>query len=230
MSLPDADLSSALSCSDLSSQSEERLSRFPLITQISSQLLTLQCAIAHTDMPLSAGPTRFAPFTQQFQKGYTAFRRPEYCEYVSSRMSQIPLERGDAVFFNPACFHQPGKNTLSHPRVANLLQVSACFGRPMETNDRVKMSKSVWPVIRRWAETIGGEPADRNGKLNGRTNGDSPHKSRLSNGNAPLFKPNHPLQLSALISATCDDYGYPNRKDADPVSGQLSLATSADLC
>jgi len=138
-------------------------------------------------MPLSAGPTRFAPFTQQYQKGYAAFNLPQYVEYLEPRMSQMELRKGDAVFFNPATFHQPGENTLDEPRIANLLQVSAGWGRPMEANDRMKMTKSVWPEIKRWAEGAKhaegkGDGANGSGGANGHTSNGHESNSHESNG------------------------------------------------
>ena len=169
---------------------------------MAAQLLTLQGAIAHTDMPLESGPTRFGLFTQQFKKGYMVLKDPMYIDYVARSMAQLPLEKGDAVFFNPACLHQPGSNTTSNPRVANLLQVSACWGTPMETTNKLAMAKSVWPVIKRWSRNLKtdadqGTPADRDWK--------------------------HPLQLEALINATCDDFGYPRDFDTMPVSDLVAF-------
>jgi len=165
----------------VSHQTMDRIHRFPLINQIASQFLTLQAAIAHTDMPLSTGPTRFLPFSQQFDKGYISVQDPQYLEWTKPRMVQLPLNKGDAVFFNPATFHQPGVNVTDGERVANLLQVSAAFGRSMESCDRLGMSKSVFPVMKRWDEEI------KDGKSD---------KSKL--------------QLEALIAATASDYGYPH--------------------
>lgn len=61
----------------------------------------------------------------------------------ANHMAQLPLEKGDAVFFNPAYLHQPNSNTTSSPRVANLLQVSDCWGTPMKTIDKLAIAKSV---------------------------------------------------------------------------------------
>lgn len=166
------------------------------MNQITSQLLTLQAAIAHTDMPLETGPTRFMPFSQQFHKGYLAFKRPEYIDYVKPRMVQLPLSKGDAVFFNPATFHQPGENVTEHWRAANLLQVSSPFGRPMEALDRLKMTKAVWPVLKK----------RHAGLQSGQANGHTPEAER---------------QLDAVICATCDDYGYPQNIDRMTVSGLI---------
>jgi ectoine hydroxylase-related dioxygenase (phytanoyl-CoA dioxygenase family) len=62
---------------------------------------------------------------------------------------QLPLAKGDAAFFNPALFHGAGTNVSADvQRTANLLQVSSAFGRAMETVDRTKITKAVYPVLR----------------------------------------------------------------------------------
>ena len=53
------------------------------------------------------------------------------------------------MFFNPALFHGAGTNVSADVRrMANLLQVSSAFGRAMETVDRAKVSKAVYPALR----------------------------------------------------------------------------------
>ena len=53
---------------------------------------------------------------------------------------QLPLTKGDAVFFNPALFHAAGSNTTSDVRrMANLLQISSAFGRAMDAVDRADL-------------------------------------------------------------------------------------------
>jgi ectoine hydroxylase-related dioxygenase (phytanoyl-CoA dioxygenase family) len=62
------------------------------------------------------------------------------------------------LFFNPALFHGAGANTSPDiHRMANLLQVSSAFGRAMETVDRRKMSKLLYPfaVAAREAGALG---------------------------------------------------------------------------
>ncbi len=62
---------------------------------------------------------------------------------------QLPLDKGDAVFFNPAVMHGAGTNrTADRFRMANLLQVSSALGRAMETVDRARMCRAVFPVLR----------------------------------------------------------------------------------
>lgn len=51
-------------------QSTTACARYPKSTQIATQFLTLQGAVAHSDMPLESGPTRFLPFSQMFEEGY----------------------------------------------------------------------------------------------------------------------------------------------------------------
>jgi len=113
-----------------------------------SPVLTLQGAVAHSDMPVESGPTMYLPYSHQYAPGYLAWRRPEFRAFFARRYVQLPLTKGDAVFFNPALFHGAGTNTSADvQRMANLLQVSSAFGRAMETVDRVKTAKSVYPVL-----------------------------------------------------------------------------------
>ena len=111
-----------------------------------SPILTLQGAVAHCDMPLESGPTKLLPFSQTYRPGYAAWRRDDFRAHFEEHYVQLPLAKGDAVFFSPALFHAAGANT-SHDihRFANLLQVSSAFGRAMETIDRDKMCKLLYP-------------------------------------------------------------------------------------
>jgi ectoine hydroxylase-related dioxygenase (phytanoyl-CoA dioxygenase family) len=128
-------------------QSPEVVGKFPAHTQIMSQFLTLQGGMAHVDMPVELGPTRFLPFSQQYEWGYLACRRPEFVAYIEEHSVQLPLSKGDAVFFNPALFHFAGANRADTDRVANLIQISSPFGRTMETIDTIAMAKAVYPIL-----------------------------------------------------------------------------------
>ena len=128
-------------------QDDSLVAEFPIATQIFSQLLTLQGAVAHTDMNTSSGPTLLLPFSQQYQHGYLAWRNPEFIDYFQHNAVQLPLNKGDAVFFSPALFHAGGNNTESSDRIANLLQISSAFGKAMESVDRTKMTKLIYPVL-----------------------------------------------------------------------------------
>jgi ectoine hydroxylase-related dioxygenase (phytanoyl-CoA dioxygenase family) len=122
--------------------------RYPAHVHLLSPVLTLQGAVAHSDMPLESGPTLYLPYSHQYPQGYLAWRQAEFKEYFAEHHVQLPLEKGDAGFFNPALFHGAGTNVSSDvQRVANLLQVSSAFGRAMETVDRVKVAKSVYSVL-----------------------------------------------------------------------------------
>ncbi|MBV2354880.1 phytanoyl-CoA dioxygenase family protein [Streptomyces sp. J2-1] len=115
-----------------------------------SPLLTLQGAVAHCDMPVESGPTRYLPYSQRYEPGYLAWRLPAFRAYFEERQVQLPLSKGDAVFFNPAVFHAAGTNrTADVRRSANLLQVSSAFGRAMETVDREAVAGAVYPVLLR---------------------------------------------------------------------------------
>ncbi|WP_395607176.1 phytanoyl-CoA dioxygenase family protein [Pseudomonas sp. B22129] len=129
-------------------QTNEVVERFPLPLHVLSQYLTLQGAVAHSDMPLETGPTQLLPFSQQYALGYLAWRRPEFIDYFQQHAVQLPLNKGDLLFFNPALFHAAGTNrTPSTQRMANLLQISSAFGKPMEALDRDSMMLAVYPEL-----------------------------------------------------------------------------------
>jgi ectoine hydroxylase-related dioxygenase (phytanoyl-CoA dioxygenase family) len=111
-------------------------------------VLTLQGAVAHCDMPVETGPTLYLPHSQKYEPGYVAFHLPEFTEYFEAHHVQLPLEKGDAAFFNPALFHGAGTNRSADVRrMANLLQISSAFGRAMETVDRTAMCEALYPVL-----------------------------------------------------------------------------------
>lgn len=113
-----------------------------------SPVLTLQGAVAHCDMSVESGPTKLLPFSQGYRAGYAAWRLPEFRAYFEENYIQLPLKKGDALFFNPALFHGAGANTTPDiHRMANLLQVSSAFGRAMETIDRTAMCKVLYPAL-----------------------------------------------------------------------------------
>nr|WP_246315521.1 phytanoyl-CoA dioxygenase family protein [Kineococcus aurantiacus] len=122
--------------------------RYPAHVHLLSPVLTLQGAVAHSDMPVESGPTLYLPYSHQYPEGYLAWRRPEFREHFAEHHVQLPLAKGDAGFFNPALFHGAGSNVSADvQRSANLLQVSSAFGRAMETVDRVKVAKAVYPAL-----------------------------------------------------------------------------------
>lgn len=130
-------------------QSQAEIERFPAHVHRLSPVLTLQGAVAHCDMPLESGPTLFLPFSQTYEPGYLALKREEFRDYFDRHHVQLPLEKGDVVFFNPALFHAAGTNSSKDiRRVANLLQVSSAFGRAMETVNRQRMSAALYPVLK----------------------------------------------------------------------------------
>jgi ectoine hydroxylase-related dioxygenase (phytanoyl-CoA dioxygenase family) len=129
-------------------QEQNELARYPMHAHLMSAQLTLQGAVAHTDMPLESGPTLLLPFSQQYELGYFAWRNPEFKAYFDAHAIQLPLKQGDALFFNPALFHAAGSNhTQDFHRSANLLQVSSAFGRAMEQIDRYAMTQALYPAL-----------------------------------------------------------------------------------
>ncbi|MBY5663206.1 phytanoyl-CoA dioxygenase family protein [Rhizobium leguminosarum] len=130
-------------------QSSKVIEQFPAHVHRLSPVLTLQGAVAHCDMPLESGPTLFLPHSQTYVPGYLALKRQEFRDYFEANHVQLPLEKGDLVFFNPALFHAAGTNRSTDiKRVANLLQVSSAFGRAMETVNRERMSAKLFPALK----------------------------------------------------------------------------------
>jgi ectoine hydroxylase-related dioxygenase (phytanoyl-CoA dioxygenase family) len=126
----------------------EKMMRYPAHIHDISPLLTLQGAVAHCDMPIESGPTMLLPHSQKFREGYLAFGREEYQEYFAQHHVQLPLQKGDVLFFNPAVMHGAGNNVSADiQRMANLLQVSSAFGRAMEAVDRNAMCKALYPKL-----------------------------------------------------------------------------------
>ncbi|MGO8188936.1 phytanoyl-CoA dioxygenase family protein [Rhizobium leguminosarum] len=130
-------------------QSSKVIEQFPAHVHRLSPVLTLQGTVAHCDMPLESGPTLFLPHSQTYVPGYLALKRQEFRDYFETNHVQLPLEKGDLVFFNPALFHAAGTNrSVDIKRVANLLQVSSAFGRAMETVNRERMSARLFPALK----------------------------------------------------------------------------------
>ena len=127
-------------------QSADISAQYPAHVHDLSPALTLQGAVAHCDMPVESGPTKLLPFSQLYRPGYVAWRREDFRAYFETHHIQLPLSKGDAVFFNPALFHAAGANVSANiHRMANLLQVSSAFGRAMETLDRRAMCNAMYP-------------------------------------------------------------------------------------
>ncbi|MFF9044562.1 phytanoyl-CoA dioxygenase family protein [Streptomyces parvulus] len=144
--------------------SDEAAAAYPAHVHRLSPVLTLQGAVAHRDMPVESGPTMYLPHSQKYAPGYLAWRRPEFRAYFEARHVQLPLAKGDAVFFSPALFHAAGANRSADVRrMANLLQISSAFGRAMESVDREAVVNAVYPVLlerrargvdERWLENV----------------------------------------------------------------------------
>jgi ectoine hydroxylase-related dioxygenase (phytanoyl-CoA dioxygenase family) len=123
--------------------------RYPAHVHALSPVLTLQGAVAHTDMPLESGPTLYLPHSHRYLPGYLAWRREDFKAWFAEHHVQLPLRKGDAVFFNPALLHGAGTNVSADiQRMANLLQVSSAFGRAMEEVDRARVVTAIFPALR----------------------------------------------------------------------------------
>ncbi len=130
--------------------SNEAVAQYPAHVHRMSQVLTLQGAVAHCDMPVESGPTLYLPHSQKLLAGYLASRLPRFQDVFETERVQLPLAKGDAVFFNPALFHAAGSNsTPDVRRMANLLQISSPFGRAMESVDRARAAAAIFPALLR---------------------------------------------------------------------------------
>ncbi|OIQ67806.1 phytanoyl-CoA dioxygenase (PhyH) [mine drainage metagenome] len=131
-------------------QTADLSAQYPAHVHDLSPVLTLQGAIAHCDMSVESGPTKLLPLSQAYRAGYAAWRLPAFRAYFEENFVQLPLSKGDAIFFNPALLHAAGTNrTTNVERFVNLVQVSSAFGRAMETVDRQKMCTLLYPVLLR---------------------------------------------------------------------------------
>ncbi len=128
-------------------QGIEQLQAYPKNVHHLSPHLTLQGAIAHVDMPIESGPTKLLPFSQQYGAGYVATQLDEFRRYFDDHHVQLPLRKGDMVFFNPAVFHAAGENQTTTDRFANLWQIGSAFGRTTELVDRTLLCHQIYPSL-----------------------------------------------------------------------------------
>ena len=142
-------------------QTAEVSATYPAHVHDLCPLMTLQGGIAHCDMPVASGPTKLLPFSQLYRPGYAAWRRTDFRDHFEAHFVQMPLAKGDAIFFSPALFHAAGANRSADVhRMVNLLQVSSAFGRAMESVDRGAICRALFPhLARAWADGALTEPA-----------------------------------------------------------------------
>lgn len=128
--------------------SRDTIATYPAHVHAMSPMLTLQGGLAHVDTPLEAGPTMFLPHSHKFLPGFLAAARPDVRAYVLEHKVQVPLAKGDFVFFNPAVMHGAGTNhTADVKRMVNLFQVSSAFGKAMESIDHDGLVRAVYPSL-----------------------------------------------------------------------------------
>lgn len=129
-------------------QDVETLKRYPASQHALSASLTLQGAVAHSDMPVESGPTKLLPYSQSYLPGYIAVLLPQFRAFFEEAHVQLPLEKGDMLFFNPATFHAAGENkTADIHRFANLMQIGSAYGRSIEIVDRSRITLAVYEEL-----------------------------------------------------------------------------------
>jgi ectoine hydroxylase-related dioxygenase (phytanoyl-CoA dioxygenase family) len=183
--------------------SPEQLAAYPAHLHRTSPVLTLQGAVAHCDMPVQSGPTMLLPYSQRFPGGYIAFNRPEFVAFFAEHHVQLPMRKGDALFFNPALYHAAGSNVSSDiRRMANLLQISSPFGRAMEALDRGAMVRAVYPVLR--AMKAAGRPQRELLNVVVATAEGYPFPTNLDS-DPPIGALAPPSQVDTVLAALADD-------------------------
>jgi ectoine hydroxylase-related dioxygenase (phytanoyl-CoA dioxygenase family) len=126
----------------------EQMAEYPTHIHATGPTLILQGGVAHCDMPVESGTTKLLPHSQRYLPGYVAATRPEFQDYFEKHCVQLPLEKGDAIFFSPALFHAAGENrTADVVRMVNLIQTASAFARHMENLDRTAMARAVYPHL-----------------------------------------------------------------------------------
>ena len=129
-------------------QQEHQLRDYPVTVHRLSAALTLQGGISHCDMSIESGATKFLPYSQTYVPGYFATLKPEFRAYFEEHYVQLPLAKGDALFFNPALFHAAGSNVSADvERLANLMQIGSGYGRSIEIVDRARMTRHIYPSM-----------------------------------------------------------------------------------
>ena len=138
---------------------DEGAARYPIAMHKASVFLTLQGAVSHSEMSVESGPTRLLPFSHQYDLGFMAYRDPGFADYFAAHFVQVPLGRGDGLFFNHALFHAAGDNRTSDVvRMANLVQVSSAFGKPMETINTTNIVKACYARMQELHQEQGFSP------------------------------------------------------------------------
>ena len=128
--------------------SPEQMAEYPDHIHVTGPTLILQGGVAHCDMPVESGTTKLLPHSQRYKPGYIAATRPDFRDYFEAHHVQLPLEKGDAIFFSPALFHAAGENKTSDViRMVNLIQTASAFARHMEEIDRTAMVRAVYPHL-----------------------------------------------------------------------------------
>jgi ectoine hydroxylase-related dioxygenase (phytanoyl-CoA dioxygenase family) len=136
----------------------EVAAEYPAHVHHLSAALTLQGAVAHCDMPVESGPTMYLPHAQKYLYGYLAWWRPEFRDYFEKNYVQLPLKKGDAVFFNPAV---PRRRHQSHHRhSSNGQPVTRSTRRSASARalDHERMCNAVYPSLLKF-KASGAPPA-----------------------------------------------------------------------
>lgn len=177
----------------------EQMADYPLHIHRFSPMLILQGGVAHCDAPIESGPTKLLPHSQRFAHGYMAALLPTFREFFEAHYVQMPLEKGDAIFFSPALFHAAGENrSVDIARMVNLLQVASPFAKHMESLDRTAMSRAIFPYLK-------GVDADKLQAVVAATADGYPFPTNLDK-DPPLGGMAPPSQQALLLKAVAENW------------------------
>ena len=75
--------------------------QYPTHVHLLSPVLTLQGAVAHSDMPVESGPTMYLPYSHQYVPGYLAWRLPEFRAYFARALRPAAAGQGRRRLLQP---------------------------------------------------------------------------------------------------------------------------------
>ena len=74
---------------------------YPAHVHLLSPVLTLQGAVAHTDMPVESGPTMYLPYSHQYAPGYLAWRLPVFRHHFARTLRPASAAKGRRGLLQP---------------------------------------------------------------------------------------------------------------------------------
>jgi hypothetical protein len=129
--------------------SADQMGEYPDHIHVTSPTLILQGGVAHVDMTEASGTTKLLPHSQRYKPGYIAATQPEFAAYFAANHLQLPLAKGDAIFFSSASGGttmeaHSGRNTSMKKLVKSLLLGAAMATSAMTGAAHAEGEQFVW--------------------------------------------------------------------------------------